>query len=137
MAPKKKLKRAGAVKRELTKSNAIRKAKSELKKIDTGDLVKIESTLKSIRAIFPSIDEILSPAELLGAIDIPVLAACPSCLKCFTCQSCNTCQTCNYCQTCEACNTCQKEVTGGSIYPYPERVKLELTEVVRYLSRYM
>jgi len=137
MAPKKKLKRAGAIRGELAKTRAIREAKSELKKIDPGNLGKIESTLKTIRNIFPSIDEILTPGELLGAIDIPVLAACPSCLKCFSCQSCNTCQTCNFCQSCENCNTCQKEVTGGSIYSYPERVKFELTEVVRYLSRYM
>ncbi len=137
----KKLKKSRALSKELAAKRKTGEAKALVKKIGTRDAKKIETVLATIRAIYPKIDDVLTPLDVLDGIGINT--ACPSCLSCFSCQKCASCQTCDYCLKCESCNTCQKQggemgcpMEGSNITPNPEEIiRWQLKEAVRLLSK--
>jgi|GEM_PF-2306549 len=147
MPAEKRLKKSKALSEELKGKKNTKQVKAVLKRLDVNDVKEVESTLSTIRGLFPQIDEALTPAEILEGLgyvlDPDELGSCPTCLSCVSCQVCKSCQTCNFCLTCESCNTCQAEAgmdcpteaVGGGIFSPDDVIKQQLIQFVRFFAQ--
>lgn len=141
MADEKKLTGEQTVAKEYEKMEALAAARAALTALDVRDVEKATETIRFVREVFPEINHILTPAEIVQGIfgdiagGLDKVAACPQCLSCFTCQNCNSCQTCNYCQSCESCNTCQKQAAGVEVINPEDILRLQVVNALKILSR--
>ncbi|MCZ7357697.1 MAG: hypothetical protein O8C66_00985 [Candidatus Methanoperedens sp.] len=131
-----KLKNDESISEQLENNKDIEEAKAMLKELKMDELNKYEDVLKTVRNIFPNLDKILTPFEIIDALGLVDIAK----EGCQACQHCQLCQNCNTCQTCNSCNTCQLQAHGifeGVPRPADYLARLQLIQILKVLSKHI
>lgn len=142
---KKRLSTKRSVAKDLTQKNKVIDLKKSLQKLDLSDMYKAEHVLQVARSVFPQMDSILCPEDMLrsaGLNDAVVDAIFDinigSSSGCSNCHA--TCQNCHSCQSCDLCYTCQKEMAGSEnldFHTHEGIIRNQLMQVIQALSMHL